>query len=145
MACGLLLALALLAPPPAPEGRDLDDLMRRSIAGAQALQGPLDGAWTLRDAAGRALFAFQLVDPASGGGVQGAWRDLRGPMGGAAAGFIDSVRRQGRRLVLNIPASDGGPSAAIHLTRTEGGPWAGRMVRGGIASDVILRRNPRGP
>ena len=85
-------------------------------AAAQALRGPLDGPWTLRDGAGRVVYVFEITDPpGSTGPARGAWRDLSDRIGGA--GFAPMPRR---RLRITF---DGG--ATLELTERRPGVWRG--------------------
>ncbi len=89
--------------PPGPTD-ELDQLFQRRMAGMMALAeedaGPLDGAWTLSDAAGRPLYALVLADPAPSGMIEGAWRDLTAPRGAAASGVFIASSREADRVRL---------------------------------------------
>jgi hypothetical protein len=123
------------APPP----RRIDDLSRpltgavpqgsyeEGVKGAfsrtQSLQGPLDGTWTLKDAAGAGLYRVQLVDPGFGGGrMEGAWSDLHA----AASGFFTGVSRDGARLILQFTEPGVGVAVAT-LDPRPGGGFAGEL------------------
>jgi len=134
----LLIALAALliaSPPPAPP--DVGPRIAAARAAAQGLQGPLDGSWLLRDAAGRPLYRFEIVDPAGGRGpLTGAWRDARD----AGAGFIATMRRGGQSLQLEF--SSGGEAATrLRLIERSPGVWTGQMMENGARRSVVLRRN----
>jgi hypothetical protein len=115
--------------------------MRDSFDAAQALQGPLDGRWTLYDAGGRALYAIQIVDPAGGGGpLQAAWRDPRDSRATGALGVVSDIARTGGALRLSF-AGHGGVGATLVLRQDRHGGWSGRMVESGNAMRVTLRRD----
>ena len=133
---GLAVAIGLVAAPGAAEATDLATRMRESAAAAQALQGPLDGAWTLCDAHGRPLFVLQITDPAGGAGPpEGAWRRSGAS---AAAGLIDAIARRGDRLVIRL-AGDG-EVARVRLRRRGDGSWSGKANENGHDIPVALRR-----
>ena len=135
-----LLALMIGSAPP-PGDPALDGRIRDSFNAAQALQGPLDGRWTLRDAGGRALYAFQIVDRAGGGGpLEAAWRDPRDSSMTGALGVVSDIARTGRSLRLGF-AGLGGGAATLVLWRDRHGGWVGRMVGGGKTARVTLRRD----
>jgi hypothetical protein len=133
-----LLAAALLAAAPAP---DVGARIRDSEQAAQALQGPLDGAWVLTDAAGRNLYLFQLVDPVGGGPLQGAWRDPSGHAPHGDMGVFTDLRREGDRLIIALPPHGDAPGAVIRLRRDGRGLWRGRMWGEQAPHGVILRRD----
>ena len=112
--------------PPGPTD-ELDQLFQRRMAGMLALAeetaGPLDGAWTVSDAAGHPLYALVLTDPAPGGGVEGAWRDLTAPAGAAASGVFMASSREGGGVRLWF--ADG----RVLALPGSGGELAGRPVR----------------
>jgi hypothetical protein len=129
---------------PAPsEPRRIDDLtrpltgfvpygsyearVRGAVARAQNLQGPLDGAWLVTDAAGAQLFRFQLVDPGfSGGAIEGAWSDPRAA-GAAARGFFTGIARTGTTVKMQFARPGAGASTLTLQPRAEGG-YAGELV-----------------
>jgi hypothetical protein len=129
------------APDGPPSLRDMayESRMRASFASAQSFQGPLDGAWTLTDASGAALYAFQLVDKGKGV-VEGAWRDLR-PTGGAeTSGFIDQIQRSEAGLVLRFAPAAGSPTSVATLQGGYGGQWTGDLLEQGSRKSVSLKR-----
>ena len=131
-----VLAALLLAATPPP---DVGARIRASDRAAQALQGPLDGAWTLYDAAGARLYAFQLVDPVGGHGpLQGAWRDLRGH---ETMGVFTELRREGDALILRLPAHGETPAVSIRLRGDGHGPRRGRMSGDPASHAVVMRRD----
>ena len=125
----LLAALLLLAGAPiSPDAR-----IAASAAAAQALQGPLDGTWTLADTSGRALYVVQIVDPVTGGSnLEAAWRapGADGALGEATA------RRAGDRLSLRL--GDHGP--LVSLRRVSRDLWRGVLRQDGGGRRVVLRR-----
>ena len=129
---GATLALILAAGAPTPD--DLSRRMGQSAAAAQALQGPLDGAWILSDGRGRRLYDLQITDPAGGAvRIGGAWRD--GATG--RTGVIDAISRRGHRLTLRLDGT------AIGLGRSGGEMWTGHMRADRHPLDVRLRRAVR--
>ncbi|MEO9211530.1 MAG: hypothetical protein ABI242_00085 [Caulobacteraceae bacterium] len=142
IAAAALVGLLVVAEPP----RAVDVGARVAAAqAAQSLQGPLDGGWTLTDAAGAALFTFEIVDPAGGHGpLTGAWRDERGEA--KATGLIADPRRRGRRLWFDF-VPDGGAVVRLSLEERSAETWSGRMIRNGRSRAVGLRRlaAPRPP
>jgi hypothetical protein len=99
-----------------------------SAGAAEALQGPLDGAWRLTDARGRTLFFIEIVDPVSGHGIEAVWRDPRG-----ASGAVERIRRAGARMTLDFDRSH------VSLGQTKDG-WRGLLSEGGQPRRVTLRR-----
>ncbi|MCC7267570.1 MAG: hypothetical protein IT546_09565, partial [Caulobacteraceae bacterium] len=117
-----------------------DDRLRSSFASAQGLLGALDGGWTLTDASGRRLFAFQLVDKgASDGLIEGVWRDLRRTPTPASSGLIGTIHRIGGQLTMSFAASRGG-FTTVTLGRSIDGSWGGRLSEPAGESAVTLRR-----
>lgn len=131
---GVLGASSPAAPP------DVGPRIAAAMTAEQHLQGPLDGAWVLRDAAGRPLYCFEIVDPVGGlGPVTGAWRDGRGVARGVRTGFIAWIRRAGRTLRLDF-APAGRPAVTLRLRGRSPGVWTGWMTEGGVRRAVVLRR-----
>lgn len=120
----MLLALALAASPAA----GLDDRLRQSVAAAEALQGPLDGAWTLVDRRGRRRLALRIVQPPPPAPTQAAWSAA------GELGVVDRVDLRGDHLTL---AWRGG---RLDLHRRSTGLWEGLWTRNGRAIPVTLRR-----
>ena len=136
---GLRLAAAAPNPPAAPT--DVGSRIRASAEAAQSLQGPLDGGWTLRDAAGRPIYVFQMSEPPGGAGrLEAAWRNPRIPAAGAA-GVVADARRNGRELRLTFVPKEGGPRTAVTLRRDIHGGWRGRMIEGAAVRAVALTPN----
>jgi hypothetical protein len=133
---GALALAALLAGSPPPDLTDTGARIGSAMAAEQSLQGPLDGGWTLRDAAGAPLYRFELADPAGGRGpLTGAWRDMAG-----GAGVIADARRHGRTLRLDI-APPGGPATIVRLTEATPGSWRGQLIAGAAHRRVTLGRD----
>lgn len=131
-----LAGLLAAAEPPAPA--DIGVRIAAAQAAAQSLQGPLDGGWTLTDAAGAPFYTFEIVDPAGGHGpLTGVWRDERG--GTKATGPIADSRRRDRRLWLDF-TPDAGGVIRLRLEERSVGVWSGRMVWNGRSRVVVLRR-----
>ena len=117
-----------------------DDRLRSSFASAQGLLGTLDGSWVLADAAGRRLFAFQLVDKGSSdGAVEGVWRDLRRTPTPTSSGLIGTIHRIGGQLTMSFAASRGG-FTTVTLDRSIDGSWGGRIAEPSGESAVSMRR-----
>jgi hypothetical protein len=142
----LILAAATLAPllalaEPYSDSA-VDDRIRQSAAAAEALQGPLDGAWTLVSAAGAPLYDLQLVDkPGGNGPIEGVWRDLRRPSTPGDIGLIDQVSRSPAALTITLDASPGQSVVMISLHPDPTGMWSGELREGASTTQVKLRRN----
>lgn len=125
--------------PPDLSQQTYESRVRGSIAAAQGLQGPLDGAWSLTDAAGTRLYTFQMVDPGGGYGLEGAWRDVR--RGGIGdVGVMDSVQRSGDALTVRFVPREGAAPVTAQLTQTSPGRWSGALTEGSASADVTLVR-----
>ncbi len=135
-----------------PDGPpDLSELtyesrVRGSIAAAQGLQGPLDGAWSLNGGGGK-LYALQMVDPGSGfGSLEGAWRDLKRGEAIGAVGVIDDVTRNmdGGLTLRFYPR---GPAEVVVVTVSPGagGTWSGQISDRGTTLPVTLVRDGPSP
>jgi hypothetical protein len=137
---GLALALGLAAGKAAAEPTDLATRMRDSAAAAQALQGPLDGTWTLWDARGRSLFVFQITDPVGGAGpLEGAWRRSGAS---APAGMIEAIARRGDHLAIRFAGA--GEVVRARLRRRGDGAWSGEANENGRDLSVAIRRSTLG-
>ncbi|HTX47863.1 MAG TPA: hypothetical protein VME40_00610 [Caulobacteraceae bacterium] len=120
----------------------IDDRIRDAAAAAEALQGPLDGSWTLVAASGKALYAFQFVDkPGGQDPPEGVWRDLRRPPGPGDIGLIGSMARGPGSLSLGFAAKPGARPVAIELKSGGSGGWSGQLHEDGVTINVMLRRN----
>jgi hypothetical protein len=130
-----MIALAVAAwLAAAPEANDLTTRMRDSAAAAQALEGPLDGAWTLW-AGDRPLYVFQITDPAGGAGpLGGAWRRTGVS---ASAGPIDAIVLRGDRLAIRFAAD--GVAVGVRLRRRPSGAWSGEVNQYGRPFPAALR------
>lgn len=144
---GVIIAVAALAPvvalaqPPLGDNAT-DERIRSSAAAAQALQGPLDGAWTLVSAVGTPIYTFQLVDkPGGQGPVEGVWRDLRRPATPGDIGLIDQIARSPAALTLTLSATPGQSTVMISLHADPAGMWSGELREGAETTQVKLRRN----
>ena len=130
MTASLIVAVALVAG-----GQDIGARIGEAAAAEQSLRGPLEGAWTLRDVHGQAVYALQISDPIDGP-LGGAWRDLATN----DLGVVDGGSRGGRHIHLKL---------ALHaqerawLTLRPAGParWRGRMIAGGRTVPVTLARS----
>ncbi|MDQ2859433.1 MAG: hypothetical protein M3T55_01635 [Pseudomonadota bacterium] len=133
------LAVLLIAPP-RPDAADVGPRVAAAQAAAQKLQGPLDGSWLLRDAAGRPLYRFEIVDPAGGRGpLTGAWGDARGRRE-VNAGFIELLSRRAQGLRIRFRAGEE-PVISLRLIERSPGAWTGRLNEGGVERAVAMRRN----
>lgn len=107
---------------------DLETAYEQGVASAEIradqMAGPLDGAWRIRDAAGRTLYDLVLMD-AGFGPVEGGWRGPGRPGSGGAVS-------DGRTLTL-----EGG--GVITLERAGAG-WNGHLTEGGQTRPVTLSR-----
>ncbi len=106
MIAGLFLAAALAGAEP------LTDRIRESAAAAQALQGPLSGAWVLRGRNGAVRLELS-APPGEETRASGAWRDGKGRFGFATA------ERRGDRLTLRLGAR------LMTFRRRADGRWVG--------------------
>jgi hypothetical protein len=131
----LLAALAAPAAPPA-----IDVRIHQATAAAEALHGPLDGAWTLRDGQGRALFLFELADPVGAGpDLQGAWRDPRRADDREAMGLFKSAHRAADGT-LKLAFDTDVATIAIRLRKFGPAVWRGVMRDPSGARAVVLTR-----
>ena len=135
MAAGLIAALLLAATTPAdPVGARI----AASSRAAQALQGPLDGTWVLRDGAGRAVLILQIVDPAGGGALSAAWR---APGEGGATGYVDAIARRPGGLTFAFIRPGLGEASRVRLRlSTSSDGMTGSMSERGKARRVRLTR-----
>ena len=140
------LASVLLAPAWALaepySDNSVDDRVRSSAAEAEAMQGPLDGAWTLVSAAGAPIYDLQLVDkPGGQGPVEGVWRDLRRPSTPGDIGLIDQIARTPMAITITFNATPRQSMVFITLRPDPGGGWSGELREGPVATPVRLRRD----
>ncbi|WP_309644210.1 hypothetical protein [Phenylobacterium sp.] len=125
--------------PPSTVDLSYEARMRSSFASAQGLQGPLDGAWTLRGA-GVALYTLQLVDTGLGT-LEGAWRDPRRRGATDSSGFLALIQRNGGELAVSFYPRPGVGVATLQLNQTGDGSWSGYLEEAGERRSVILRRD----
>ena len=125
--------------PPTPTDLSYEARMRSSFNSAQGLQGPLDGAWSLR-AGGSELYDLQLVDSGSGS-LEGAWRDPRRRGATDASGFIDTLSRYGGQLTIRLTPRPGADAVVITLSADANGTWSGEINERGERRSVTMRRN----
>jgi hypothetical protein len=126
----LLAALALAAPAP-DSAADVGARIAASAVQAQRLQGPLDGAWVLRDDRGRPLMRLEIVDSPQGAAAPtGAWSLADG----SAMGSIERVQATRERLTVDISPGD------QLVLRREPGRWRGHLTRDGRIVFVTLAR-----
>jgi hypothetical protein len=143
---GALIALAVALAPMLAQAEPYSDSavdarIRGSAAAAEALQGPLDGSWTLVSATGTAIYALQLVDkPGGQGAVEGVWRDLRRPSTPGDIGLIDQVARSPAALTITINAVPGQSAVVINLRPDPTGMWSGELRQGAETTPVKMRR-----
>lgn len=125
--------------PPTAVDLSYEARMRSSFNSAQGLQGPLDGAWSLK-AGGAELYDLQLVDSGSGN-LEGAWRDPRRRGANDASGFIDSISRVGGQLIIRLTPRPGAEPSILMLNADSSGTWSGELTERGERRSVTMRRN----
>ena len=125
--------------PPTATDLNYEARMRSSFNSAQGMQGPLDGAWSLR-AGGSDLYDLQLVDSGSGN-LEGAWRDPRRRGATDASGFIDIISRIGGQLTIRITPRPGAEPTILLLFADSNGTWSGELTERGERRSVTMRRN----
>jgi len=114
--------------------------IKGSIAAAQGLQGPLDGGWTVQAADGAALYALQLVDPASGNGpLEGAWRDVRRPGSVGSTGLVETIERTGDAVIVRFSPRVG-QSTVLTLNPTGEMRWSGDLLEDGVSRAVTAQQ-----
>ncbi|MDP3852177.1 hypothetical protein [Phenylobacterium sp.] len=126
--------------PPTTTDLSYESRMRSSFASAQGLQGPLDGAWTLRGGEGAALYTLQLVD----NGLEppeGAWRDPRRRGATDSSGFLSAIQRTGGELIVSFYPRRGEGVTTLVLKASLDGTWSGELEEGGRRRAVVLRRD----
>lgn len=119
--------------------------VRGGAAVAQSRQGPLDGGWRLVGADGAVLYALQLVDPADGLALEGAWREAGAAAAGAVtpakSGFIALMSREEGRAVFRFLEPGASAPTVVTLAPTLDGTWRGELTRAsGPPAPVIMRR-----
>lgn len=120
-----------------PQG-SYEERLRGAFARTQSLQGPLDGAWVLKDAGGSSLYRVQLVDHGyAGSPLEGVWSDLKAGPGAAATGFLASAVRDGDRLTLRFTEA---PGAVATLDFQAGAGFAGALKTGETEQPVTMVR-----
>lgn len=125
--------------PPSPQSLGYDARIRASSDAAEGLMGPLDGAWVVSAADGRALVVLQLVDPGDGSGrLEGAWRDLMTPDGVEPVGLIDSLARGSSDLIIRFQPRGAG-RVLLQVRPDTGGGWSGQMFDGDKAVPITMR------
>jgi hypothetical protein len=134
--------------PLRPEDQAFDAEVRQTSAAAASRLGPMEGSWRLTTPEGTALFGFQLTDlptqgegDVSGGGIEGAWRDLRRRSALAGSGFIAEIQRQDNRLSLRLYEREGDPATVIELSTAASEVWTGTLSDGTGKTAVIMRRD----
>jgi hypothetical protein len=131
MPLAILAALILLAAPgQAPAG--IDARIASSAAQAQALQGPLDGDWTLSGDPQGAIFAVEIVDPPTAGHrLEAAWRRVDGQ--GMGPGRVTLLGPRALEITFSPPRE----SVRLRLRRQGPalwtGPWPGSQSRAVLA------------
>jgi hypothetical protein len=108
----------------------------------EALQGPLDGGWSVTSEAGKALYSIRMVDHGKGMSLaEGAWRDLGVQPGPAAVGFVESVGWDGRKLTLRFYESGPDDLVVLTLSPSAADAWSGELWRHGAIVKVVFRRD----
>ena len=125
--------------PPSPQSLGYDARIRASSDAAEGLMGPLDGAWVVSGADGRALVVLQMVDPGDGSGrLEGAWRDLMTPDGVEPVGLIDSVARGSGDLIIRFTPR-GGAGVELRVRPDASGAWSGELTAGNQVVAVSMK------
>jgi len=113
--------------------------LRSSFAAAQGMQGPLDGAWVLRDARGQPVYSLLLVDKGTGT-LEGAWRDPRRSGARDSSGFLASIQKIGSQLNASFYPRPGAGIVTLTLTPAANGEWSGQLTEGGAPASVTMVR-----
>ena len=120
-----------------PQG-SYEERLRGAFARTQSLQGPLDGAWVLKDAGGSSLYRVQLVDRGyAGSALEGVWSDLKAGPGAVATGFLAAAVRDGERLTLQFTET---PRTVATLDFKAGAGFAGALKSGDREQPVTMVR-----
>jgi hypothetical protein len=125
--------------PLSPVEAGYEARLRASFSSAQGLQGPLDGAWTLRGAQGGALYTLLLVD--NGMALEGAWRDPRRRGATDASGFLNDIQRIASGVVITFYPAPGAGLATLTLSPAASGAWSGELEERGRRQQVSLKRD----
>ena len=137
--------------PPTSEDRAYEGRVLGAYRDAQTAQGPLDGGWQVRSAAGEALYDLQIADPGAGPArVEGAWRNPR-LSGLTATGFIDSVTSDDGQTTITFREREGGPLTRIRVRAQGRDRWTGEaggkpivMIRaGGVDAQALGAAAPQ--
>ncbi|HEY2048460.1 MAG TPA: hypothetical protein VGH03_03910 [Caulobacteraceae bacterium] len=127
----LLLCGLLAAAPPSESESAVGPRIAASASAAERLQGPLDGAWIVRDGHGRTLLRLQIEDPPQRiGSPTGAWSLADG----SAMGPIDRI--EATRGTLEIAIRPG----EWLVLRREPQRWRGRLTQDRRVILVTLAR-----
>jgi hypothetical protein len=133
--------LAFPTPYTDLDAKAYSDSILAAARAEQAMQGPLDGGWSVTDAGGRRLFSLRMVDHGQGVTLaEGAWLDLTAAPGPGAAGFVESIGYDGDRLMLRFHEAD--DDLVVLTIRPSGGAsWSGDLLRRGTTAKVTLSRD----
>jgi hypothetical protein len=118
--------------------------IQRNFDAQQVRMGPLDGGWTVRTESGAGFMALGLSDSGRADQeIEGAWRNLATRPGPRHSGFLLSVAREGRALVVRWYASDEtGNISIMRLNPTADGGWTGEVRAGDVVFPVTMQRTP---
>jgi hypothetical protein len=130
-------------PPDATE-RNYQAGIQRNFDAQQVRMGPLDGGWTVRTESGAGFMALMLSDSGRADQeVEGAWRTLGARAGQKPSGFLLSVARVGRALVVRwYPSDETGNINIMRLNPTADGKWTGVVRAGDVEFPVVMSRGP---
>ena len=109
-------------------------------ARSDALMGPLDGLWRVRDADGRILLEVLLTDPGGAGPVVGAWRDLDGVGAVPELGVFTVVARRGAGLQALFRKDGAAVDNELELAPDRSGRLIGTLRYEGRTRNVTLER-----
>lgn len=107
-----------------------------------ALMGPLDGLWRVRDADGRILMELLITDPGAEGQVVGAWRDLDGVGAMPELGVFTVVARRGAGLQALFRKDGETVDNELELAPDRNGRLIGTLRYEGRTRTVSLERQP---
>lgn len=105
-----------------------------------ALMGPLDGLWRVRDADGRILLEVLITDPGGNGPVVGAWRDLDGVGAMPELGVLAVVARRGAGLQALFRKDGSNVDNELELAPDRSGRLIGTLRYEGRTRNVSLER-----